>query len=122
MQKAIRKGASIWNASNPKKLVDGLSKGWKNFGGTVNKQAQATTDTSGGKGGSGKVSDEPCPTQAMRIDITTKFDKDWFTHKFKSGFLNKMIFAIKTDARSHSSPDVKTNMTNHQYTADEMLP
>lgn len=33
-----------------------------------------------------------------------------------------MIFAIKTDARSHSSPDVKTDMTGHKYTADEMLP
>lgn len=123
LQKAIRKAASLWNASDSKKLVDGLSKGWKNFGGTINKQTQASTNTSGGNGGGGvKVSETPCPTQAMRIDITTKFDKDWFTHKFKSGFLNKMILAIKTDARSHSAPNNKNAMSGHKYTADEMLP
>ena len=33
-----------------------------------------------------------------------------------------MIFAIKTDARSHSSPDHKNDMTNHKYIADEKLP
>ena len=38
--------------------------------------------------------------------------------------MNKMIFAIKTDARSHISPDAKARdpMADHKYTADEMLP
>ena len=61
----------------------------------------------------------------MRITIKTDFNDDWYKHKFKSGLLNKMIFAIKTDAMSRTSPTVKANDTNrvgHKYTADEMLP
>ena len=35
-----------------------------------------------------------------------------------------MIFAIKTDARSHGTEDMNKSdpMANHKYTADEMLP
>lgn len=67
----------------------------------------------------------PRPELAVRITIKTDFDDDWYKHKFKSGLLNKMIFAIKTDAMSRTSPTVKANDTNrvgHKYTADEMLP
>ena len=62
------------------------------------------------------------PLVTCKIDVRTNFGEDWYKRKFKSGFLNKMIFAIKTDARSHSSSDHKNDMTNHKYTADEMLP
>ena len=33
-----------------------------------------------------------------------------------------MIYAIKTDAMSHNSPDAKSEYSGHKYTADEMLP
>lgn len=64
------------------------------------------------------------PYVPLRIDIQTNFNEDWYKRKFKSGILNKMIFAIKTDARSHISPDAKARdpMADHKYTADEMLP
>ena len=82
------------------------------------------TATTSAKGGSLSPDPTPCPQQAMRVDITTSFDENWYKHKFKSGLLNKMIFAIKTDARSHISPDAKyrDKMADHKYTADEMLP
>jgi hypothetical protein len=70
------------------------------------------------------LSDAWNPYQACRIDIHTNFDANWFKRKFKSGLLNKLIFAIKTDARSHLSDGAKARdpMANHKYTADEMLP
>ena len=56
----------------------------------------------------------------MKISIKTDFDENWYKNKFKSGFLNKIIFAIKTDIRSHS--DVKNDKwANHKYTKDEDL-
>lgn len=59
----------------------------------------------------------------MRIDIHTDFNETWFKRKFKSGFLNKMIFAIKTDAMSRAHKTGKEgDMAGHKYTADEMLP
>lgn len=59
----------------------------------------------------------------MRIDIHTDFNETWFKRKFKSGFLNKMIFAIKTDAMSKAYKTGKEgDMAGHKYTADEMLP
>lgn len=64
------------------------------------------------------------PRQAYRIDIHTSFDDSWYKRKFKSGLLNKVIFAIKTDMRSHGTEDMNKSdpMANHKYTADEMLP
>ena len=62
------------------------------------------------------------PYQTYRIDVKTNFDDTWFKRKFKSGFLNKMIFAIKTDIRSRSPKDSIGTMAGHKYTADEMLP
>lgn len=57
-----------------------------------------------------------------RIDVSTHFDANWYKRKFKSGFLNKMIMAVKTDAMSKiSSTDVNKN-AGHVFTADEMLP
>ena len=35
--------------------------------------------------------------------------------------LNKILFAIKTDMRSHTSAGVKNQWTDHKYTADEDL-
>lgn len=54
----------------------------------------------------------------MRITITTNFDDKWYTSNFKSGLLNKVIMAIKTDARSRVSPDAKARdpMADHKYT------
>ena len=59
-----------------------------------------------------------------RIDVSTHFDANWFKRKFKSGFLNKMIMAVKTDAMSHFDNAAKKNVkdADHKYTADEMLP
>ena len=59
----------------------------------------------------------------MRIDIHTDFNETWFKRKFKSGFLNKMIYAIKTDAMSRSQNSGKEgDMAGHKYTADLMEP
>lgn len=59
------------------------------------------------------------PNYSFRIDIKTSFDENWFKKKFKSGFLNKAIMAIKTDAMSRASTG---SMKDHVYTQDEMLP
>lgn len=59
-----------------------------------------------------------------RIDIRTNFDENWYKRKFKSGMLNKMIMAVKTDAMSHFDKGAKAHVkdADHKYTADEMLP
>ena len=59
------------------------------------------------------------PNYSFRIDIKTSFDDNWFKKQFKSGFLNKAIMAIKTDAMSRATVG---SMKDHKYTADEMLP
>ena len=58
-----------------------------------------------------------------RIDIITHFDENWYKRKFKSGMLNKMIYAIKTDAMKNAPPGVQANDTNkfgHKWSADTM--
>lgn len=58
-----------------------------------------------------------------RIDIRTNFDENWYKRKFKSGMLNKMIYAIKTDAMKNAPPGVQANDTNkfgHKWSADTM--
>lgn len=106
-----------------KKLNDQIVGSWKVFnGGEASVKDGKSSDGTQHVGKALSSSTKNQPSMSMRIDIKTNFTEDWYKKKFKSGFLNKMIFAIKTDARSHSSPDVKTNMTGHQYTADEMLP
>ena len=62
------------------------------------------------------------PRVTCRIDVSTHFDENWYKRKFKSGFLNKMINAVKTAARSRTAPNQKGKMDDHEYTADEMLP
>lgn len=62
---------------------------------------------------------------SMRIDIHTDFNETWFKRKFKSGILNKMIYAVKTDIMSNpnkSNGQEDYSRVNHKYTADEMLP
>lgn len=64
------------------------------------------------------------PKIPLRIDIQTNFDDKWFTRKFKSGLLNKMIFALKTSAMASYGQGGQAidKMAGHKYTADEMLP
>lgn len=58
----------------------------------------------------------------FKIDVYTSFDDKWFMRKFKSGMLNKILFTIKDDMRSHSQGGTKGEWTGYKYTADEMLP
>ena len=109
-----------------KNLLEMINDAWTKF------TSASLKDKSGNSGGRGndKLGKETStvdneiwnPRQTYKIEIKTNFNEDWYKKRFKSGFLNKIIFAIKTDARSHSSPDHKNDMTNHKYTADEMLP
>ena len=62
------------------------------------------------------------PLVTCKIDVKTNFGEDWFKRKFKSGFLNKMIMGIKTVGRMGTPDSAKTSMSDHKYTADEMLP
>ena len=107
-----------------KGICDSIVNSWKTFNGgdAGTKDGGKTADGTQHVGKALGSSTKNNPSMSMRIDIKTNFNEDWYKKKFKSGFLNKMIFAIKTDARSRMSPDVKTDMTGHKYTQDEMLP
>ena len=106
--------------------VQALRGGWDVFQGKPQGTSQAGGSGSNGEKDSGTSPEdnEWNPLIPLRIDIQTNFDDNWFKRKFKSGLLNKMIFAIKTSGRAKVSPDANVNdpMANHKYTADEMLP
>ena len=118
---------ALSNVKEWKTTWQALSTSWNNWKGKVD-------DASGGKdngkdhlqgGAQGLSGDGWQPTMSLRIDVQTKFDDDWFKRKFKSGFLNKMIFTIKTGVMSKSSKSEYTQdneKIGHKYTADEMLP
>lgn len=57
------------------------------------------------------------PNYSYRIDITTSFDDNWYKKKFKSGFLNKAIYAIRNDVYSRSFND---DVKNRKVSADDM--
>ena len=69
------------------------------------------------------------PYMSMRIDIRTNFNETWYQNKFKSGFLNKAIMAIKTDIMSRVATNAQgaskgaggDQMAGHKYVKDEML-
>lgn len=102
------------------KFWEQASSGWQEWTGKSSSEKGETRQLSSGE----LKPDQWNPYQACRIDIHTSFDANWYKRKFKSGLLNKMIFAIKTDARSHGTADMNRSdpMANHKYTADEMLP
>lgn len=105
------------------KLAKSLNDGWVEWGGQKDIGKAVANDKGGdGKIGDGKYAKGWFPELSYRIDVRTSFDENWYKRKYKSGLINAAIRAIKTDARSHSSPDVKTQWTNHKYTYDEMLP
>jgi hypothetical protein len=63
------------------------------------------------------------PLVTCKIDVRTNFGEEWFKRKFKSGILNKMIYAIKTDAMSRAHKTGKEgDMAGHKYSADQMEP
>lgn len=106
------------NDSNLKKLINDMKNGynsWKINGGNVDGDGNSPTkvDTSDNSWN---------PNLTFKIDIHTSFDDQWFKRKFKSGMLNKILFTIKDDMRSHSQGGTKGEWTGHKYTADEMLP
>lgn len=108
-----------------RKFFDNLTSAWDVWSGKTDKSdlnGQGKTSEHLG-GNSNLQGDSWCPETSMRIDIHTDFNETWFKRKFKSGFLNKMIFAIKTDAMSRAHKTGKEgDMAGHKYTADEMLP
>lgn len=107
------------NDSEFKKLCTDLGEGWEEWskgGGGDDGPSDAIDQAKGEDGWN--------PNMTFRIDIHTSFDEDWFKRKFKSGFLNKAIMAIKTDAASKMT-DAATGdgmEKGHKYTQDEMLP
>ena len=105
------------------KLMDSYNKTWEAFAGPAGKKDGGKSGESHLGGGSSVGNGEEwTPNQSWRIDIQTNFGEEWYKRKFKSGFLNKILFTIKDEMRAHTSQQAKTDMTDHKYTADEMLP
>ena len=110
--------------SSLKRCVSELWNGWDTFNG---KEPGST------QGGLGPDTRDTTVSEAdkkwnpfipIRIDIQTNFDKNWYINKYKSGLLNKVKNAIKTDIMSHVDKDARKwdKMAGHKYTSDEMLP
>jgi hypothetical protein len=60
---------------------------------------------------------------SWRIDVTTKFDENWFKRKFKSGFLNKVIDTVKTSIHSHADATKDNDEFRiKKFSADQMEP
>ena len=110
----------MWQTGEAKALVDKLKKGWVKFGGKVN---SAQKDNQKFKS-LDETDETPRPSLAVKISISTNFTNDWYTHKFKSGLLNKLLFYTKTVIRSNVPDNARQHvkMAGHEYTADEMLP
>ena len=120
IEKIFNKHADVWQTGEGKELVDKLKKSWVKFGGKVN---SAQKDNQKIKSLDDK-DETPRPSLAVKISISTNFTNDWYTHKFKSGLLNKLLFYTKTVMRSNVPDNAKQHvkMAGHEYTQDEMLP
>lgn len=106
-----------------KKMYDDISSSWAVFNGG-NEDSPDRIETTKHVGKETRLSSKNTvnePNVSMKIVITTKFDENWYKNKFKSGFLNKMIFAIKTMGRMGTPDAAKTSMSDHKYTKDEEL-
>lgn len=106
-----------------KKLYDDISSAWTVFNGG-NEDSPDRTDITKHVGDKTRLNPKNVtnePNVALRITIETKFDDNWYKNKFKSGFLNKMIFGIKTIGRMGTPDSAKTSMSGHKYTKDEEL-
>lgn len=100
--------------------VNKVRKNWEEW--AKNSPSGSSSGSPLGSSSLSEKANEWNPRQTYRIDIQTNFDDTWFKRKFKSGLLNKAIFALKSMGRASSAPNVKTDMTGYKYTADEMLP
>lgn len=106
-----------------KGICDSIVTSWKTFNGGNEDSPDRTNITKhvGKETSLNPKNDVNEPNTAMRIIIETKFDDNWYKNKFKSGFLNKMIFGIKTIGRMGTPSAAKTSMSDHKYTKDEEL-
>ena len=139
---ADKKNKEVWNKLNQifqqdpwskvlksvgkvKKLYDDISSAWTTFNGgnkdTKGSDSDKVTHHVGDKTSLSSDKDINEPNVSMRITINTNFDENWYKNKFKSGFLNKMIFGIKTIGRMGTPDSAKTSMSGHKYTKDEEL-
>lgn len=101
-----------------KSLVEKLKKAWKTFTGEDEQDSGGKDHLNGNKvSGSGWS-----PAMSMRIDVTTKFDENWYKRKFKSGFLNKVIDTVKTGihARAYDDNGRNSEFKNKKFSADQM--
>jgi len=112
-----------------KQLVENLANGWKKWGGeppeSFDKKSKSDKEDNflNNQGNLNGENNVWTPGQAMRIDVKTNFGEDWYKRKFKSGLLNKVVLAVKTDIMSRSGPaSGKSEYTGHKFTQDEMLP
>lgn len=109
------------------KGVSSLRSAWTKFsGGTATSPDGAfgnvSSDLGGVKGGINAKDTSWDPTLVFRIDIKTSFNDDWYKRKFKSGLLNKAIFAVKTAAMADAKRGgSQQQYAGHKYTADEEL-
>lgn len=106
-----------------KGICDSIVTSWKTFNGG-NEDSPDRTDITRHVGDKTRLNPKNVtnePNVALRITIETKFDDNWYKNKFKSGFLNKMIFGIKTIGRMGTPDSAKTSMSGHKYTKDEEL-
>ena len=106
-----------------KGICDSIVTSWKTFNGgdAGTNDGGKTSDGTQHVGKALGSSTKNNPNMAMRITIETKFDDNWYKNQFKSGFLNKMIFGIKTIGRMGTPSGAKTSMSDHKYTKDEEL-
>ena len=85
------------------KLMDSYNKTWETFAGPAGKKDGGKSGESHLGGSSVGNGEEWTPNQSWRIDIQTNFGEEWYKRKFKSGFLNKILFTIKDEMRAHTS-------------------
>ena len=116
---------NFFSKNKGKNLLEIVNSEWTNF---ANANLKDKSGNSGDRGnnalGKGTTVSADAktwnPRQTYKIEIKTNFNDEWYKKRFKSGFLNKVIMGIKTVGRM--GPGAKTSMSDHKYTADEMLP
>ena len=131
--KILGKRGSVWEQEIGQKNsalaneISSLRSAWTKFsGGTTTSPDGAfgnvSSDLGGGRGGINAKDTSWDPTLVFRIDIRTSFNDDWYKRKFKSGLLNKAIFAVKTAAMADAKRGgSQQQYAGHKYSADEEL-
>lgn len=109
----------IQKDKNLKGIVDNLRNGWNSWAGGEDGAAIA----GGNPQKTEKGRTDWNPKLPFKIDITTHFDENWFKRKYKSGILNGIVNAVKTQAMKRSvGTAAQSSMSGHVYNADTMEP